>query len=60
MDEEDLVPHRPKPEKNDLETMSIERLGDYVAELEAEIARAREMIAAKKAVRGDADALFGD
>ncbi len=60
MDEEDLVPLRPKPDKKNLETMSIERLGDYVAELEAEIARAREMIAAKKAVRGDADALFGD
>ena len=60
MDEEDLVPLRPKPDKKDLETMSIERLGHYVAELEAEIARAREMIAAKKAVRGDADALFGD
>lgn len=58
MDLDDLEPRAPEPKPKDLESMSIEALGDYIAELEAEIARAREMIAAKEAARGGADAVF--
>ena len=41
-----------------LETMSIEELQKRITGLEAEIVRAREVIAAKQAHRGDADSVF--
>ena len=46
------------PEKPKFEDMSVAELTVLIAELEGEIARAREMIAAKQAVRGAADQLF--
>ncbi|MBO6838742.1 MAG: DUF1192 domain-containing protein [Alphaproteobacteria bacterium] len=52
---------RPKPkgiQPMDLDTMSIEALGEYIEELEAEIARVRDKIAAKKDARGAAESLF--
>ena len=52
----DLV--SPAPEKPKLEDMSIEELTRLIAELEGEIVRAREVIAAKQAVRGEAEQLF--
>lgn len=58
MDLDDLEPrHRPQPKKN-LEVMSVGELEDYVAELEAEIARTREAIAKKRDHRSSADSLF--
>ncbi len=57
MDEEDL-PRRPKPGPKPLEAMSVEELRRYIEELEAEIARARDMIAEKEKVRSGAEALF--
>lgn len=42
----------------DLEPFSIEALESRIAALEAEIARARQAIAAKGATRSAADALF--
>ncbi len=41
-----------------LEPMSIEALGDYIAEMEAEIARVREAVATKKDARSEADSFF--
>jgi len=58
MDADDLEPRKKKPQPNDLESMSIEALMDYVAELEAEIARARLMIAGKQSARSAADSVF--
>lgn len=58
MDIDDLEPRKKPVEKKNLEVMSIEALNDYIAGLEAEIARARETIAHKEAARGAADAVF--
>ena len=58
MDPEDLEPKTKKPAPKNLEVMSIEALHEYVAELEAEIARVREMIAAKEKARVGAETLF--
>ncbi len=58
MEEDDLAPRAQKPEPKKLELMSIEALNEYIAELEAEIARARETIAEKEAARTGADAVF--
>lgn len=58
MDEEDLQPQKQKPKPRDLEPMSIEALGDYIAEMEAEIARVRAAIAAKKQHRDGVEGLF--
>lgn len=52
---------RPKPkgiQPMDLDMMSIEALGEYIEELEAEIARVRDKIAAKKDARGAAESFF--
>ncbi len=38
--------------------MSLEALNDYIAELEAEIVRAKSMIAAKESSRGSAETFF--
>jgi uncharacterized small protein (DUF1192 family) len=58
MDADDLEPRKQKPKPKDLESMSIEALEDYVAELAAEIERARLMIAGKKSARSAADSVF--
>ncbi|NNG05849.1 MAG: DUF1192 domain-containing protein [Inquilinus sp.] len=58
MDPQDLEPrHRPQPPKN-LDVMSIGELEDYVAGLQAEIERARAMIASKQDHRSSAEQLF--
>jgi uncharacterized small protein (DUF1192 family) len=58
MDEEDLLPRNKRPAKKDLTPMAIAELEGYITDLEAEIARARAEIAAKRKQRGGADALF--
>jgi len=60
MDDEDLTPRHaaPKPVSKELAVMSIEALKDYIAELEAEITRARETIAEKEGSRSEAESLF--
>ena len=58
MDDDDLVPRRAKPAPRDLEPLSVEALEDYIRELEAEIARVRAEIEAKKRHRDGAEALF--
>lgn len=47
---------RPEPAK--LETLGIEELERRISELEEEIDRIREVIAAKRAAQGDAESLF--
>ena len=58
MDLDDLEPRKQKPKPKDLEVMGVEELEAYLAELEAEAARVREKIAAKKSYLSGADALF--
>ena len=56
--EEPEEPRNVKPKSRNLEVMSIEALGELIAELEAEIARAREAIAGKSTARRDAESVF--
>jgi uncharacterized small protein (DUF1192 family) len=58
MELEDLEPQKEKPPPKNLEIMSIEALNDYIAELEAEITRVREMIAGKEDARAGAETFF--
>ncbi len=58
MDTDDLDPEKKKPEPKNLEIMSIEALGEYIGELEAEIARVGEAISAKQVAQGEADQFF--
>ncbi len=58
MDIDEAEPRKQAPAPKDLAVMSIEELEAYIAELEAEIARVRADIEAKRAHRGDAEALF--
>ena len=58
MDTEDLEPQKQKPAPKKLEEMSIEALGEYIDELEAEIARVREAIKGKKSALNDAGHFF--
>ena len=58
MDWADLEPRKAPAAKKDLEPMSIEALGAYIADLEAEIARAQAEIEKKKAARAGAEAFF--
>ena len=51
-------PRNVKPKPKDLEVMSIEALGEYIAELEAEIARVREATIEKNKARLGAEATF--
>ena len=56
---DELEPPRPSLKPVDLQPMSVGELKDYIAALEAEIARADAMIAKKNAHRSGIDALFG-
>ena len=60
MDDDDLalqhvaVEFRPRS----LAALSIKALGDYIAELEAEMIRVRETVAEKESARDQADSVF--
>jgi uncharacterized small protein (DUF1192 family) len=58
MDEEDLLPGKKPAPPRDLSLLGIAELEDYIAGLEAEIARAQAEIAQKRQHRGGAEALF--
>ena len=58
LDDEDLTPRHATRRERDLSTWSVEELETYIARMEAEIARAREAIEARRAVRGAAESLF--
>jgi len=57
MDLEELEPTK-KVEIKNLDVMSIEALGEYIAELEAEIARVRDAIKVKQSARDGAESVF--
>ncbi len=58
MDTDDLEPKKKKPAPKNLEEMSIEALQEYIAEMEAEIARVREAIDGKENARTGAAQFF--
>ncbi|SBV97835.1 conserved hypothetical protein [uncultured Alphaproteobacteria bacterium] len=59
MDDDDDKPRRPvEALPLDLSSLSVAELEAAIGRMEGEIARARAAIAAKRAVRGGADALF--
>ncbi|MHA1597131.1 MAG: DUF1192 domain-containing protein [Alphaproteobacteria bacterium] len=58
MDTDDLEPPRPMLEPKDFEVMSIEALGEYIADLEAEIKRARLAIKVKEQAQRGAEDYF--
>ena len=58
MDTDDLEPVKKKAGQKDLEVMSIEALGDYIAELEGEIARVRVAISFKEDAKNGAESAF--
>jgi uncharacterized small protein (DUF1192 family) len=58
MDEDDLPPGKKPAPPRDLTLRGIAELEDYIAGLEAEIARAQAEIADKRKHRGGAEALF--
>ena len=58
MDFEDLEPRKQAPKPRDLSSWSVDELNDYIANLQAEIARVREVIGTKQGHRAAADAVF--
>ena len=58
MDEEDLLPGKKPAPPKDLSLLGVAELEDYIAGLEAEIARAQAEITQKQQHRGGAEALF--
>ena len=58
MDFEDLEPRKQAPKPRDLSSWSVEELNDYIANLQAEIERARGVINGKQSHRTSADAFF--
>ncbi|MDR3519046.1 MAG: DUF1192 domain-containing protein [Azospirillaceae bacterium] len=58
MDIDDVEPRTPKPALKELTVLSIDELNSYIAQLNAEIARAREAIAAKQGHRSAAESFF--
>lgn len=58
MDFEDLEPRKQPPKPRDLSGWSVDDLTAYIENLQAEIGRAREMIASKQGHRAAADAFF--
>ena len=59
MDPDDLEPRAATPKPRNLEIMGIDELEAYIADLGAEIDRARAAIAAKEKQKAAADKLFG-
>ena len=59
IDADDLEPRKKRIEPLNLDPMSIEELEGYIVELTEEIGRVKVKIAAKKAHRDAASAVFG-
>ena len=58
MDTDELEPRKKKPVLKDLTVLSIADLEDYIADMNAEIDRARAMITTKQAALSGAAAFF--
>ncbi|MEX0922741.1 MAG: DUF1192 domain-containing protein [Rhodovibrionaceae bacterium] len=59
MDSDDLEPRKPaKSPPKDLESLGVEELEDYIADLQAELERVRAKLATKKDYKAGAEAFF--
>ena len=58
MEWNDLEPQKEKPKPKNLVEMSIAALGEYIDELQAEIARAEAIIKSKETARDGAESVF--
>lgn len=58
MEFEDLEPRKLPPKPRDLSSWGVEELNAYIANLNAEIDRAKAMIKSKQGHRSAADSLF--
>jgi uncharacterized small protein (DUF1192 family) len=58
MDTYDLEPEKHHFEKKNLDVMSIEALGEYIGDLETEIARVRAAISLKNEAKKDGESAF--
>jgi uncharacterized small protein (DUF1192 family) len=58
MDTDDLEPKKKQFEQKNLEVMSIEALGEYIEELETEIARVSASISLKNEAKKDGESAF--
>ncbi|MCY4547156.1 MAG: DUF1192 domain-containing protein [Defluviicoccus sp.] len=58
MEEEDLNPKKGPAKLRDLDSLSIEELEEYIAEMEAEIRRVRADIEKKQRHRAGVEGLF--
>jgi len=58
MDDEELEPRKKLAKQRDLTPMAIAELEAYIGEMEQEILRVRNEIAAKRKQRGGAESLF--
>jgi uncharacterized small protein (DUF1192 family) len=58
MEFEDLEPRKQPPKPRDLSGWSVDELNAYIANLQAEIERARAVIGSKQSHRAGAESLF--
>jgi uncharacterized small protein (DUF1192 family) len=58
IDTDDLEPRRKKSAAPDFDRLSVEELHEMIEDLEAQIVKAREVIAAKTKARGAASSVF--
>ncbi len=58
MEIEEFEPVKKKPPPRNLGEMSLQALGEYIGELEGEIARVREAITVKQGALKDAQSVF--
>lgn len=58
MDLDELEPRKKNVEPRNLEVMGVKELEDYIAELEAEIARVKAVIAGKSTHKSAAEKFF--
>jgi len=58
MDIDDLEPRKQKPKPKELDSMGVDELEEYLAELQAEAQRVQDKIEAKKSYLSGADSLF--
>ncbi|BBK39460.1 hypothetical protein STAQ_45380 [Allostella sp. ATCC 35155] len=58
LDPEDIAPRPARPAPRLLDPLSVDELEAYIGELEAEIARVRQAIEAKRGHRSAAESVF--
>ncbi len=58
MEIDDLEPRKQQPKPRDLDSLGVDELEEYLAELQAEAARVEDKIKSKKSYLSGADSLF--